>query len=99
MIIEFGALKRAWRGWIDEHLDHALVLHRDDPMAAAVRGAYAQSRILLLDDSPTTEIMAAMLFRVATDIVAALPSGAADVRVDRVHVQETRVNAASFAVD
>ena len=99
MIIEFATLKQAWRGWIDTHLDHSLVLHRDDPMAAAVRSVFPESRITLLDDSPTTEVLAALLHQVATGFVAQLPNAATNVRVEAVHIQETRVNAASYAAD
>ncbi|MCB9506137.1 MAG: 6-carboxytetrahydropterin synthase [Myxococcales bacterium] len=95
MVVEFGALKAAFRRWIDDNLDHALVLRDDDPMAAAVRGVYPESRLLLLPQSPTTEIIAKLLFERAEEIVARVAGGRA-VWVDRVHVQETRVNAAAY---
>ena len=95
MLVEFGAFKKAWRGYLDSHVDHHLVLKRDDPMAEAVRGVYPESRLLLLDASPTTEVLARFLWERAEEILAGVDAGV-DVRVARVHVQETSVNAAAY---
>lgn len=97
ILVEFGAFKSAWRRWIDDHLDHALVLQRDDPMAAAVCSVYADSRIYLLDESPTTEVLARHLWFRTDEIVRSLATPGVPVRVDRIVLRETRVNSASWA--
>jgi 6-pyruvoyltetrahydropterin/6-carboxytetrahydropterin synthase len=94
ILIEFGAFKRAWRAWLDDHLDHHLILCDRDPMGDAIRAVYPQSRILALPQNPTTEVLAAYIFAQTQRVLAAVPGHAA--RLLRVHVQETRVNAAAF---
>jgi len=96
MLVEFGAFKKAWRGWLDANVDHHLVLRRGDPMIDAVLGVYPESRLWVLDESPTTEVIARILFEEAERVLATVRPSGMDVRVRRVHVQETRVNAASY---
>jgi 6-pyruvoyltetrahydropterin/6-carboxytetrahydropterin synthase len=99
LLVEFGAFKSAWRSWLDDHIDHHLVLRRGDPMGGAVRGVFAESRILELDQNPTTEFLAEFLFRQAELTLASLGDCVrVPVRVTRVHVQETAVNAASWSI-
>ncbi len=96
MVVEFGALKSSFRRRIDDELDHFLLLQKGDPMAEAVRAVYPASRILEIDHSPTTERIAELLAGWATECLERLPGAAARVRVSQVHVQETRVNGATF---
>jgi 6-pyruvoyltetrahydropterin/6-carboxytetrahydropterin synthase len=98
LLVEFGAFKLAWRKWLDERIDHHLVLRRGDPMAEAVRGVFSESRILELDHNPTTEYLAEFLFRQAESTLASMKDTVhVPARVTRVHVQETGVNAASYS--
>ncbi len=96
MLVEFGAFKRAWRGFVDSTLDHHLVLAEGDPLIAAILAVDPEHRLRVLHASPTTEVIAAWLFEEATRILSELPDVAAGARVEHVHVQETRVNAASY---
>ena len=95
MLVEFGRIKRAWRGFLDEQVDHHLAVRHDDPVAAAIEAVMPEARILRLPFDPTTEEMARWLFERARDIVAEACGGAA-VRVQKVHLQETRVNGAEY---
>lgn len=95
ILVEFGAFKKAWRAFLDAELDHHLVLHRDDPMAAAVRGVDPEARLLLLDENPTTEVLARWLGERSVAILHAVdPEGRA--RVSAIHLQETSVNAVRY---
>lgn len=96
MLVEFGAFKRVWRDYLDTNVDHSLVLHEDDPMGAAVRGVYPESRLLLLPESPTTEVIAQFLHARAEECLAQVADASLGLRVSEIHVQETRVNAAGF---
>lgn len=95
MLIEFGRFKRAWRAFLDEGLDHHLVLRRGDPMADAIRSVQPDARLRLFDGNPTTEALACWLHAEAEKVLAALQPGV-PVRVGRLHLQETAVNAASW---
>lgn len=98
MLVEFGEFKRAWRRFLDDRVDHHLVVASGDPVAGAIRSVQPEARILEVDFDPTTENMARFLFDQATAILRDLPS-AAGARIREVHVQETMVNAARWRDD
>ncbi len=60
MVLDFGDLKRLVEGWVNENLDHKLILCRDDPLVEAL-SALGQP-IYLLDDNPTAENIARHIF-------------------------------------
>lgn len=95
MLVEFGAFKRAWRGFLDDQVDHHLLTHEADPVAAAILAVQPDARLLRLPFQPTTEQLAAWLSDQAARILATL-NAAPGVRVALIHLQETRVNAARF---
>ena len=37
MVLDFSDIKRVVATWIDENLDHRMILHRDDPAIPALR--------------------------------------------------------------
>ena len=96
ILVEFGAFKQAWRGWLDANIDHHLVLREGDPMAAAVLGVYPESRLLVLPQNPTTEYLARFLFEVSEEVLSGVKREGVEARIRRVHIQETRVNAATY---
>lgn len=60
MVADFGVLKRVVGGWIDEKLDHRMLLHRDDPALAYLR---AQGEpVFVMDANPTAENIARLIF-------------------------------------
>ncbi len=93
MLVEFGRFKKAWRRFLDDSLDHHLVVRRGDPVAEAILGVQPEARILMLEVDPTTEEIARWIYLETARILATLSSSA---RVARVHVQETSVNAAEY---
>ena len=60
MVADFRDVRRSMQTWIDEHLDHRMILRRDDPLVAAIQalGQHAY----LIDDNPTTENLARLVF-------------------------------------
>lgn len=98
ILVEFGAFKKALRAWLDGEVDHALLLKKGDPVAAALRAVVPTMRIVELDENPTTEVIAEWIFTRCTHILHdELGVPASTAQVVKVHVQETRVNAASYA--
>lgn len=95
MVVEFGAFKRAWRKWLDGTIDHALVVREDDPVADAILAVLPGQRLFRMEANPSTEAMAELLYREATRVLKSVPCEV-PARVSKVHVQETRVNAATY---
>jgi 6-pyruvoyltetrahydropterin/6-carboxytetrahydropterin synthase len=65
MVMDFSALKRAVGGWIDEHLDHKMLLHRDDPALPMLR--QQGEPVHILDVNPTAENIARLIFDVTAE--------------------------------
>lgn len=96
VVVELGALKKALRQWIDEHLDHGTLLGPDDPLVPILRSH--QSKVYIVPGEPTVENVAALLAGVASTVLSGLHS-APGTHVSRVRVDETRVNCAIWQAD
>lgn len=60
MVVDFSRLKAEVGGWIDNHLDHRMILHKDDPALAYL---LAQGEpIFVMDRNPTAENIARLIF-------------------------------------
>ena len=65
MVVDFKDVKTAVPGWIDDHLDHRMLLHKKDPV---VEYFQAQNQPLyLLEENPTAENIAKLIFQVGVD--------------------------------
>jgi len=53
MVVDFVEIKRVLAGWIEETLDHTLLLQNDDPLVKTLQAA--GEKVLPLDVTPTTE--------------------------------------------
>jgi len=62
MVLDFSRLQRAVGGWIDEHLDHKMLLHKDDPLLPLLR--QQGEPVYVMDVNPTAENIARLLFEV-----------------------------------
>ena len=60
MVLDFSDIKKVVSNWIDENLDHRMILHKDDP----ARGALEKlgEPLFLLDMNPTAENIAKLIF-------------------------------------
>jgi len=63
MVADFDLIQRRVRAYVDEQLDHQLLLRRDDPLVAALRSLGEPFRAL--DVAPTAENLARILFEQA----------------------------------
>ncbi|MCP2261593.1 6-pyruvoyltetrahydropterin/6-carboxytetrahydropterin synthase [Streptoalloteichus tenebrarius] len=110
-VVEFGGLKAGVRDWVDTHLDHATMLGIEDPLVEPLLAAGCEVFRFGAGHSatdaersagdlawPTTEAVAVLLFRVARDVLAGLPS-APRARVGGVLVREAPLNTASYRPD
>jgi 6-pyruvoyltetrahydropterin/6-carboxytetrahydropterin synthase len=69
MLVDFGDIKRTVQRWIDENLDHNLLLCREDPILPVLQ--QHGERIFVMDCNPTAENIARLIFEHTAD--AGLP--------------------------
>jgi 6-pyruvoyltetrahydropterin/6-carboxytetrahydropterin synthase len=60
MVLDFSRLKSVVGGWIDDNLDHRMLLHRDDPVLPILR--QQGEPVYVLDVNPTAENIARLIF-------------------------------------
>ena len=60
MVMDFSLLKRVVGGWIDETLDHRMLLHRDDPVLAYL--LQQGEPVHVMEVNPTAENIARLIF-------------------------------------
>ena len=61
MVLDFTEIKREVSGWIDDHLDHRMILHREDPIVPVL--SEMGEPTYLLDVNPTAENIARLIFQ------------------------------------
>ena len=60
MVMDFSEIKNVLSTWIDENLDHRMILHRDDPAVPALKSL--GEPLYLIDANPTAENIAKLIF-------------------------------------
>ena len=60
MVVDFTQIKKLVGAWIDETLDHKMILHRDDPALPELRRL--GEPVVVLDANPTAETIAKLIF-------------------------------------
>lgn len=88
MVVDFTAIKTAVGAWIDEALDHRMILHRDDPALPELRRL--GEPVVVLDVNPTAENLAKLIFERAAS--QGLP-------VTEVTLWETETSFATYRAD
>ena len=61
MIMDFSDIKREVKTWIDDTLDHTMLLAKDDPVIPYLDDA--KERYYLMDKNPTAENIAELIFK------------------------------------
>ena len=65
MVLDFSDIKHVVSKWIDDNLDHRMILCKDDPVVS-----YLQEMgepLFLIDDNPTAESIAKLIFDFTKD--------------------------------
>ncbi|MBI4444742.1 MAG: 6-carboxytetrahydropterin synthase [Acidobacteria bacterium] len=63
MVVDFGDVKKILQDFIDEQLDHRMLLRRDDPLVGALQSIGESP--YLMDENPTAENIARLIFSAA----------------------------------
>jgi 6-pyruvoyltetrahydropterin/6-carboxytetrahydropterin synthase len=66
MLVDFSDIKAALRTWIDDNLDHRMILCDKDPVLPALREL--KEPIYLLDSNPTAENIARLIYGKAVEM-------------------------------
>jgi 6-pyruvoyltetrahydropterin/6-carboxytetrahydropterin synthase len=85
MVVDFTDIKKVMRHWIDENLDHKMLLHRDDPALPMLRAL--GEPVFVLDMNPTAEVIAMLIYNAAA---------ANDFPVVEVRLWETDTSVATY---
>ena len=86
MVVDFNDIKDRVKGWVDQELDHKMILRHDDPLVRS-REALGEP-IYTLDSNPTVERIARLIFDVSRQH---------GLDVARVTVWETPTSWATYA--
>lgn len=63
MVVDFSEVKRLVKSWIDQELDHKMILRNDDPLVPVLQ---AQGEpVVLIDSNPTAERLARLVYEQA----------------------------------
>lgn len=65
MLVDFTDIKRSLRTWIDDELDHRMIMHQDDPLLPILQ-AHSQP-VYVVPHNPTAENIARLIFERARE--------------------------------
>ena len=65
MLLDFSDIKQVVSTWIDDNLDHRMILHRQDPVVPILQEQ--AEPMFLIDENPTAENIAKLIYNVATE--------------------------------
>ena len=60
MVADFGDIKRDIKAWIDDNLDHTMLLAQDDPIIEVLREA--GEKFYVMEDNPTAENISKLIY-------------------------------------
>jgi len=69
MLVDFGDIKQTVQRWIDENLDHNMLLRHDDPVLPLLQAQ--GERVYVMEVNPTAENIARLIFE--RTVAAGLP--------------------------
>ncbi len=87
MVMDFTELGRRIKTWLDENLDHKVILAKADPLAIVLQSQ--GQACFLTDDNPTAETLAKLVFDTA--------AGGLQLPVAEVAFWETPTSMASYS--
>lgn len=61
MVCDFADIREAVEAYINQHLDHNFLLHKDDPLIPALK--QNNERFWALDEHPTAEVLSKMIYQ------------------------------------
>ncbi len=65
MVVDFDDIKRNIKTWVDEKLDHQMILRKDDPLLSWLK--QNKEPYFIMDDNPTAECLAKLIYHMAKE--------------------------------
>ena len=97
-VVDFSVINRLFKGWIDEHWDHGILVWTKDEEAVNAISQMSLNRLYCMPYNPTAENMAKyLLLEVAPKLVAQIEGY--DVQVTKVVIWETENSAAEVCLN
>ena len=88
MVIDFGEVNDVIKTWVNENLDHRMLLSRHDPIVPILQGM--DEPLFLMDENPTAENIAREIWKAAR---------AAGLQVSEIRLWETSNSRATYRGD
>ena len=85
MVVDFGDVNEVVKVWVNENLDHRMLLNRADPLVSSL--IEAGEPVVLMDENPTAENIARLIW---------LEARKAGLPVSEVRLWETSTSRASY---
>jgi len=85
MVADFSDIGRIVKSWIDQNLDHRMLLHRDDPLVEVLRRH--DEPVFIMDSDPTAAAIARLICEYAAS---------QGLKVSEVRLWETDTSVASY---
>jgi 6-pyruvoyltetrahydropterin/6-carboxytetrahydropterin synthase len=85
MVIDFSRVSEVVKTWVDDNLDHRMLLRYDDPMTLVLK--QAGEPVFTMDENPTAENIARLIWSAARD---------AGLQVAEVRLWETSTSRATY---
>ncbi len=63
MVVDFGDVKDIVQKWVDEQLDHKMILKKEDSLVGVLKGM--KEPYFLMDENPTAENLAKLIYQFA----------------------------------
>lgn len=60
MVVDFGEIRKAIKDWIDQTLDHTMLLRKDDPLISVLKEK--KERFYVMNENPTAESIAKLIY-------------------------------------
>ena len=97
MVLDFSEIKRVVSRWIDEQLDHRMLLRRDDPAVLLLQ--QLGEPMFLMDVNPTAENIAKLIMQGANSLQIAAIAQKEGMRTLRISgLEKARLGVTSLAV-
>lgn len=86
--VDFSDLKKEWKIFVDEELDHHFFVNSKDPLIPALTALDSNLRIKKTPGDPTTEVLSSIFFKKAENIF----KDSNIIKVESILLEETPTN-------